>query len=64
MKIGRVNLVYFSPTNTTRKILEGISQGMQAESVRHFDLTLPEAEREAAESFSSEPTMLPLSGGV
>ena len=65
MKIDKVNLVYFSPTNTTKKILEGISQGIQAESVEHFDLTLPEAEKRAAASFGSELTIfgIPVYGG-
>ena len=65
MKIDKVNLVYFSPTNTTKIVLEGISKGIQAESVEHFDLTLPEAEMGAAESFSSELTIfgIPVYGG-
>ncbi len=65
MNIDKVNLVYFSPTNTTKKVLEGISQGIQAGSVEHYDLTLPEAEQGPAGSFSSELTIfgIPVYGG-
>jgi ferredoxin len=36
-------LIYFSPTQTTRKVIEGISQGLQIENVERMDLTLPDA---------------------
>jgi ferredoxin len=36
-------LIYFSPTGTTRKVVEAIAQGLQFVSVDHVDLTLPEA---------------------
>lgn len=38
MNIESVGLVYFSPTQTTRKILEGIAQGVNATTER-YDLT-------------------------
>ena len=44
MKINTVKLIYFSPTRTTRKVLEGIARGIQAESIEHLDLTPPAAE--------------------
>lgn len=43
MKIDTAKLIYFSPTNTTQKILTGIAQGFQAATVEHLNLTLPEA---------------------
>lgn len=43
MKLKTVKLAYFSPTKTTRKVLEGIAQGLEAEAVEHLDLTLPAA---------------------
>lgn len=43
MNIKSVKLVYFSPTKTTKRILEGIAQGIQVESVDHLDLTPPAA---------------------
>lgn len=43
MNILSANLIYFSPTRTTRKIIEGIAQGVQVVTVEHVDLTPPEA---------------------
>ncbi len=40
MKIS-TNLIYFSPTKTTRKVIEAISTGIGAGDTKHFDLTLP-----------------------
>ena len=34
-----VHLIYFSPTNTTRNIVEEIAAGIPARAVRHYDLT-------------------------
>jgi len=42
MNIRRIRLIYFSPTRTTKKILEGISEGLQFETVETVDLTPPE----------------------
>lgn len=44
MKLDRVTLVYFSPTRTTKQVLEGIAQGLAALGVTSVDLTLPEAD--------------------
>jgi ferredoxin len=41
--IGSAKLIYFSPTQTTRKVIEGISQGLQIEKINRIDLTLPDA---------------------
>jgi ferredoxin len=35
------NLIYFSPTKTTKKVVEAISTGIGAGDIKHFDLTLP-----------------------
>ncbi|MDY0282480.1 MAG: 4Fe-4S binding protein [Salinivirgaceae bacterium] len=43
MNIETIGLLYFSPTQTTKKIVEGIAQGIQATNMQYFDLTLPEA---------------------
>jgi ferredoxin len=45
MNIKSVGLIYFSPTGTTRKILEGIAQGFNAQKIEHLDLTLSESRR-------------------
>jgi len=44
MDLNTVRLVYFSPTCTTKRVLEGIAQGMHAQTVSHFDLTPPQAQ--------------------
>ena len=41
MEIRKVKLVYFSPTGTTRKILENVAGGVAVKDVEHIDLTLP-----------------------
>lgn len=43
MDIDRVKLIYFSPTKTTKKILEGVAEGIQIDTIAHLDLTFPEA---------------------
>jgi len=42
MHIGTAKLVYFSPTRTTKKVVEGIAEGIQAEAIEPLDLTLPD----------------------
>ena len=43
MKISSVKLAYFSPTKTTQKILEALTQGVGAEDVEHINLTPPDS---------------------
>ena len=38
-----VKLVYFSPTGTTRRVLEGIARALPVERIEHLDLTSPDA---------------------
>lgn len=54
MAIQCVNLIYFSPTKTTKKTLEKIAQGIQAESIQHYDLTLPNAAAGAPVTLNKE----------
>jgi ferredoxin len=65
MEIKSVKLVYFSPTGTTRKVLEGIAQGIGAADVGHIDLTLPEGARKAVPPFTDELVLIgaPVYGG-
>jgi len=42
MNFNSVNLIYFSPTGTTRKVIEAIAAGFGPDTVNTFDLTLPE----------------------
>ena len=46
MDINTVKLIYFSPTRTTKTIVEGITRGMNIDNVEHIDLTLPNREIE------------------
>lgn len=42
MKIQSLQLVYFSPTGTTRKIIEAIAKGINHGTVKQLDITKPE----------------------
>jgi ferredoxin len=53
MKINRVKLVYFSPTGSTRRIVEEIAKGIGA-PVEHVDLTRPEAKTRDFDDFGGE----------
>lgn len=43
MNFDTVKLVYFSPTKTTQRVLEGIAEGVEAKRVERLDLTPPAA---------------------
>ncbi|HQE91781.1 MAG TPA: 4Fe-4S binding protein [Anaerolineae bacterium] len=49
MNMDAVNLVYFSPTHTTQRLLEGIAQGMGVSTVTPIDLTPPHAPHQRIE---------------
>ncbi|MFO8059129.1 MAG: EFR1 family ferrodoxin [Bacillota bacterium] len=49
MKVDPVYLVYFSPTGTTRTVLEGIAGGLGAPAAEHFDLTPHDAKPRTTE---------------
>ena len=57
MKINRVKLVYFSPTGSTRKIMEEIAKGVQA-PVEFVDLTTSEAKTRDFVDFWEELTII------
>jgi ferredoxin/flavodoxin len=65
MEINKVNLVYFSPTGTTRKVLESIAEGIAADEVVHVDLTLLEGAGQAVLPFSDDLVIIgaPVYGG-
>ena len=65
MEIKQVKLICFSPTGTTRTVLESIAKGIAVEDVAHFDLTLPEESRQAIPPFSDELVVIgaPVYGG-
>lgn len=39
MDIQKVKLVYFSPTGTSRKVMESIAKGIAVEDVEQVDMT-------------------------
>ena len=43
MNFNAVRLIYFSPTKTTQKILEGIARGTKVGTIEHLDLTPPDS---------------------
>ena len=45
MNIEKLHLLYFSPTQTTKKVLNAIAAGFNPETVIHIDLTLPDSIR-------------------
>lgn len=65
MPSSRVRLIYFSPTQTTRKVVEAIAGGLKTEAVTHLDLTPPEARRRVFEELSDELVIIgaPVYGG-
>jgi len=65
MDINSAKLIYFSPTETTGKIVEGISQGIQADIVKTVDLTPPVARRRKFEEMYDELAIIgtPVYGG-
>ena len=54
MKFSTLKLIYFSPTRTTRKILETIAQGVQIHTIEHIDLTFPETRTQGLEEIHDE----------
>ena len=54
MKFSSVKLAYFSPTGTTKKILEGIAEGIGIERIEHVSMTPPDATTKLLEIFSDE----------
>lgn len=50
MKIESLRLAYFSPTGTTRKIVEGIAQGIKHIPVKQLDITKPENRKRKLET--------------
>jgi ferredoxin len=65
LEFKQVKLIYFSPTGTTRKVLESIAEGIAAENVAHIDVTLPEGAHQTVAPFSDELVLIgaPVYGG-
>jgi ferredoxin len=43
MKISKTNLIYYSPTGNSKKIIEGVAKGLGVKDTKNVDLTHPEA---------------------
>ena len=58
MTLSSVNLVYFSPTKTTKNVVEAIGRGMGPAVLRHIDLTPPDSGSKTFADFDHEPVIL------
>lgn len=65
MNINSVISVFFSPTHTTERIVEGIAQGIQIGRVERLDLTPPDARTREHEEMHDELVIIgaPVYGG-
>lgn len=65
MEINTVKLIYFSPTGTTRKVVESVAQGISDAPVEHIDLTLPDHDLQAITPLPDDLVILgaPVYGG-
>jgi ferredoxin len=65
MEVRQVKLIYFSPTGTTKTVLEGIAKGINVEDIEHINLTLPKEARQTIPPFSDELVIIgaPVYGG-
>ncbi|MCW3987952.1 MAG: flavodoxin domain-containing protein, partial [Candidatus Bathyarchaeota archaeon] len=54
MNIGSITLVYFSPTRTTKQIIESIAKGIKNRSITHIDLTPPIVKDQDVVEFNEE----------
>jgi ferredoxin len=53
-----VRLIYFSPTQTTKKVLQGIAEGTSIGRIEHLDLTPPQAETRIFDEMADGLTIL------
>ncbi|WP_300455904.1 4Fe-4S binding protein [Desulfobacula sp.] len=65
MNIEKTTLLYFSPTSTTRIILEEIARGMGKEALAVIDITKPEMRTQPAPEFGNDLVLMgaPVYGG-
>jgi ferredoxin len=59
MDINTITTVFFSPTRTTRRIVEGVALGLGAEEVKSIDLTPAQA---AGQTYAGNPRGLTIIG--
>lgn len=58
MSFSSLKLAYFSPTGTTKRVLEGIAEGIGIEPVEHLNMTLPEAAEKPLVDFSNDLALI------
>lgn len=58
MSIQSTGLIYFSPTHTTKKVVEGVAKGLHASTERHYDLTPPDASVLAGQEFAQDVAII------
>ena len=49
-----VKLVYFSPTGTTKTVLQGIASGINPSAVEHIDITTPDTRKQPLQTSKDE----------
>ncbi|MBP2628922.1 MAG: putative ferredoxin [Firmicutes bacterium] len=54
MKIQSLKLVYFSPTGTTKAIIQGIARGINQSAVELIDITKPNARKQQLQTSENE----------
>lgn len=54
MKVESAKLVYFSPTGTTKAVVQGIAEGLNPSTVESIDITLPNARKEPLKTSENE----------
>jgi len=54
MKVESVKLVYFSPTGTTKTVVQSIARGIHHSTVETIDITRPEARKQPLETSENE----------
>ena len=54
MNIKSLKLVYFSPTGTTKAVLQGIARGINPGNVELLDITIPEARKKPLQTSEDE----------
>jgi ferredoxin len=66
MDLNAVKLIYFSPTQTTKRVLEGIAAGIPGATVQHLDLTPPAAWPQGLAELQDELALIgaPVYGGL
>ena len=62
MQIETSELIYFSPTGTTRQVLTAIAEGLSVSQIRHRDLTLPDPIEQGHASVSNPEGSVALIG--